>query len=149
MKRETTVQHPSSHGWDLTCREMSPHKIRYNPVHIQPFLESSCLLGIPIGAPAIGRTTTSQRRMEGFQVIRMHLCGVQRRCGVGMLWTWGLIFGPSLLLDSGVLADQQLNERTQQRFASLADIVHKLEETQVEREFLLGNAPMRAKPTPK
>src|SRR5262249_15332917 len=30
---------------------------------------------------------------------------------------------------------------------SLADIVHKLEETQVEREFLLCNAPMRAQPT--
>ena len=42
-----------------------------------------------------------------------------------------------LLLDSGVLADQQLNERTKQRFASLADVVNKLEETQVEREFLL------------
>jgi hypothetical protein len=54
----------------------------------------------------------------------------------------------TLLLDSGVLADQQLHERTQQRFASLADVVHKLEETQVEREFLLGDAPMRAKPTP-
>ncbi len=42
-----------------------------------------------------------------------------------------------LLLDSGVLADQQRNERTKQRFASLADVVNKLEETQVEREFLL------------
>ena len=55
----------------------------------------------------------------------------------------------TLLLDSGVLADQQLNERTKQRFASLADVVHKLEETQVEREFLLGDAPMRAQPTPQ
>jgi len=43
----------------------------------------------------------------------------------------------SLLLDSGVLADQQLNERTKQRFTSLSDVVNKLEETQVEREFLL------------
>jgi len=43
-------------------------------------------------------------------------------------------------LDSGVLADQQLNERTKQRFASLADVVNKLEETQIEREFLLGYA---------
>jgi hypothetical protein len=51
-----------------------------------------------------------------------------------------------LLLDSGVLTDQQLNERTQQRFAALAGVVHKLEEPQVEREFLLGNAPMRAQP---
>src|SRR5439155_14223238 len=56
-------------------------------------------------------------------------------------------FEQTLLLDSGVLADQQLNERTKQRFASLSDVVNKLEETQVEREFLLGNAPMRAKPT--
>jgi hypothetical protein len=50
----------------------------------------------------------------------------------------------TLLLDSGVFTDQQLHERTQQGFASLADVVHKLEEPQVEREFLLGNAPMRA-----
>ena len=35
----------------------------------------------------------------------------------------------------------------QQRFASLSDVVHKLEEPQVEREFLLGNAPMRTQPT--
>ena len=66
-----------------------------------------------------------------------------------MLGMDGIILDRTLLLDSGVLADQQLNERTQQRFAALADIVHKLEETQVEREFLLRNAPMRAKPTPK
>gem|GEM_PF-4040992 len=54
-----------------------------------------------------------------------------------------------LLLDSGVLADQELNERTQQRFASLADVVDKREEPEVEREFLLRNAPMRAPPTPQ
>ena len=54
-----------------------------------------------------------------------------------------------LLLDSGVLADQELNEFTQQRFASLADVVDKLEEPEVEREFLLRNAPMRTKPTPQ
>ena len=55
----------------------------------------------------------------------------------------------SLLLDSGVSADQQLNERTQQRFASLADVVNELEEPEVEREFLLGNAPLRTQPTPQ
>jgi hypothetical protein len=44
---------------------------------------------------------------------------------------------PTLLLDSGVLCDQYLNERTKQCFTSLADIVHKLEETQVEGQFLL------------
>jgi hypothetical protein len=42
----------------------------------------------------------------------------------------------SLLLDSRVLRDQELNERRQQRFASLADVVHELEESQVDREFL-------------
>jgi transposase len=51
---------------------------------------------------------------------------------------WGILENHwTLLLDSGVLADQQLNERTKQRFASLSDVVNKLEETQVEREFLL------------
>jgi hypothetical protein len=34
-----------------------------------------------------------------------------------------------------------------QRFASLSHIVNEFEEPEVEREFLLGNAPMRAKPT--
>ena len=53
----------------------------------------------------------------------------------------------TLLLDSRVLADQQLNKRTQQRFASPSHVVHKLEETEVEREFLLGDAPMRTQPT--
>jgi hypothetical protein len=43
----------------------------------------------------------------------------------------------SLLLDSRVLRDQELNERRKQRFASLADVVHELKEPQVEREFLL------------
>jgi hypothetical membrane protein len=43
----------------------------------------------------------------------------------------------SLLLDSRVLCDQQLNERTKQRLASLADVVHKLEKTQIQQEFLL------------
>jgi hypothetical protein len=52
-------------------------------------------------------------------------------------------------LDSRVLADQELNELTQQRFASLSDVVDKLEEPEVERELLLRNAPMRTKPTPQ
>jgi len=56
-------------------------------------------------------------------------------------------FHVALLLDSRVLRDQQLNERRQQRFASLAEVVHALEEPQVDREFLLGNAPMRTQPT--
>src|SRR5262249_17919486 len=56
---------------------------------------------------------------------------------------------PALLLDSRVLGDQQLNERRKQRFTPLAHVVHELEESQVQREFLLGNAPMRAQPTPQ
>ena len=52
-------------------------------------------------------------------------------------------------MDSRVLRDQELNERRQQRFASLADVVHELEESQVDWEFLLGNTPMRAQPTPQ
>src|SRR5262245_44278747 len=55
----------------------------------------------------------------------------------------------ALLLDSRVLGDQQLNERRKQRFTPLAHVVHELEESQVQREFLLGNAPMRAQPTPQ
>src|SRR5499427_10266375 len=55
----------------------------------------------------------------------------------------------TLLLDSRVLRDQELNECRKQRFASLADVVHELEESQVDREFLLGNTPMRAQPTPQ
>ena len=54
------------------------------------------------------------------------------------------LFSPSLqpnpkwlLLDSRVLCNQQLNERRQQRFAALADVVNKLKEPEVERKFLL------------
>lgn len=43
----------------------------------------------------------------------------------------------TLLLDSRVLRDQQLNERRKQRFASLSHVVNELEKPQVEREFLL------------
>jgi NAD(P)-dependent dehydrogenase (short-subunit alcohol dehydrogenase family) len=43
----------------------------------------------------------------------------------------------TLILDSRVLCDQYLNERRKQRFASLSDVVTKLEETEIEREFLL------------
>ena len=36
-----------------------------------------------------------------------------------------------------------------QRFASFSGIVHKLEETEVERKFVLRNAPMGAQPAPQ
>ena len=52
------------------------------------------MLGIHVGAPAIGRTTSSQRRMEGFQMIRMHIFGSHRLGRVGMLWRRCLILRP-------------------------------------------------------
>jgi hypothetical protein len=42
-------------------------------------------------------------------------------------------FPGTLLLGSGVFCNEQLNERSQQRFASPAYVVNELEETQVER----------------
>jgi hypothetical protein len=52
----------------------------------------------------------------------------------------------SLILDSRVLADEQLDECTQQRFASPSHVVNELEESQVERQFLLGNASVWTQP---
>jgi hypothetical protein len=46
-------------------------------------------------------------------------------------------FVGTLMLDSRVLCDQQLNERMKQRLASLSDVVNELKKTQVKREFLL------------
>jgi signal peptidase I len=42
-----------------------------------------------------------------------------------------------LMLRFRVLCDQQLNQRLKQGFASLPNIMDKLEETKIEREFLL------------
>src|SRR5215831_2111524 len=86
MEREAMVQNPSSHCRDLTGRKMHADEIMHNPVHISDLLESSCLLGIHIGTSAIGRTASSQRRMEGFQMIGMHIGSGHRLGGVGMLW---------------------------------------------------------------
>jgi hypothetical protein len=41
------------------------------------------------------------------------------------------------MLDSRILGDQELHERRKPCFASLSDVVNKLEETEVKREFLL------------
>jgi hypothetical protein len=54
-----------------------------------------------------------------------------------VLAVWLVVLQRSLLLDSRVLCDQQLNKCTKQCLASLADVVHKLEDTQVQWEFLL------------
>src|SRR5215471_14567371 len=100
MEREAMVQNPSSHCRDLPCRKMHPHKIMHNPVDIQSFLEASCVFGIHIGLPPIGRTPASQRRMEGFQMIGMNICAGHRLYSVGMLGIGGFIFrsfGPALM----------------------------------------------------
>ena len=52
-------------------------------------------------------------------------------------------------MDARVFADQSLHERMKQRFISFSGIVNTLEETEVKGEFLLGNTPMGAKPTPR
>src|SRR5215211_7060539 len=78
MERKARVQNPSSHCRDLPCRTMPPHKVMHYPVHISPFLASSCGLCIHIGTPALGRAAAAQRRMESFQMIGMHLCGCYR-----------------------------------------------------------------------
>ena len=73
----------------------------HNPVDIQSLLQSCLVFCIGIGTPAIGSTTTSQRCIEGFKMIRMNIFGSNRRCGVGMLWRGGLIlwsFAPALML---------------------------------------------------
>jgi len=57
-------------------------------------LESSCVFCIHIGAPAIGSTMASQRRIEGFQMIGMHICGHNTLLGLGMLGIRRLLFGP-------------------------------------------------------
>jgi hypothetical protein len=88
------VQNPESHCRDLPCRKMHPHKIMHNPVDIQPFLESSCVLCLHMGTPAIGRASASQRRMESFLMIGMNLWGRSRLGRVGMLWIRRLIFRP-------------------------------------------------------
>ena len=93
MEREAMVQNPSSHCRDLPGRKMYPHKIMHDPVDIQSFLEASCVFGIHIGLPPIGRTPASQRRMEGFQMIGMNPCGGYRLYSVGRLWIRGLILG--------------------------------------------------------
>jgi hypothetical protein len=43
----------------------------------------------------------------------------------------------TLMVESMGFCDQQRNECMQERLASLSDIVHNLEETEVQRELLL------------
>ena len=52
-------------------------------------------------------------------------------------WKSHLEFYAWLMLRFRVLFDQQLNQRLKQGFASFPNIMDKLEETEIEREFLL------------
>jgi hypothetical protein len=55
-----------------------------------------------------------------------------------------------LLLGSGVVTGQSCNqacdEGAEQGFAASAGVVHELEEAEIERQLVLRDAPMRAKP---
>ena len=44
------------------------------------------------------------------------------------------------------LRDQQFQKGSEQAFAPNADVVHELEEAQVERQFFLRDPPMRSQP---
>ena len=94
MERQTRLQPSACDRRDLTCCTVHADDMMPNPIHLSPFLESFCLLGIHSGASAVGRTPASQRRMEGVQMIGMHVCGGYKLRGVGMLWRGSLIFGP-------------------------------------------------------
>src|SRR6266446_4972113 len=87
-------------GWYDLGTSHDPGIQQEPPVDVQAFLEASCVLGIHIGLPPIGRTPASQRRMEGFQMIGVNLWSGNGLWGVGMFWIRRLIcrpFGTSLM----------------------------------------------------
>jgi hypothetical protein len=97
---------------------------------------------------AISLTPLSRRRhwsaLTKFAYVASRVCGLKQQGKVVFYASVNLCVRKHVrisvavgLLDSGVLADQQLNESRKQCLASLADVVNKLEEAQVQREFLL------------
>jgi len=74
------------------CGEVNPNKIMHNPIDIQPFLKSYGVFCIHIGASAIRGTATSERRIEGFQMIRMNILGSNILYCFRMFWKGRLIF---------------------------------------------------------
>jgi hypothetical protein len=102
------VQNPSSHGRDWPWRTRPPPTMRHHPADLQAFLEASCVLGLPMSLPPIGRTAAAPRRLEGFQMIGVHLCGGQGLWGGGRFGRRRLLcrpFGTSLMpVGSCVLA---------------------------------------------
>src|SRR5262245_14029376 len=94
MERAPILQNADSHCRYLTCCKMHADAIRPNPVHLSSCLASSCVLRIHVGAPAGGRPPAFQRRMQGCQMMGMHLLGSHRRGRVGMLWIRCVIFRP-------------------------------------------------------
>src|SRR5215813_11500417 len=83
------------------------------------------------GYAATGISSTS-RSMSGYQRLKMApsspLSVHTRVCNNKWAPSLDHCICCSLLLDSRVLCDEYLNERTKQRFASLADVMHKLKE---------------------
>jgi len=65
---------------------MHADDMRPKPVHSSSCLESSWVLRLHVGAPAVGRTPASQRRMAGCQMMGLPFMGRHRLGRVGMLW---------------------------------------------------------------
>jgi len=51
-----------------------------------------------------------------------------------------------LIMESGLLIDQDLDEGLEQSFSAFLDVVSKLEEPQIQREPFLGYATMASEP---
>jgi hypothetical protein len=94
------VQNPSSHCRDSTGRKGHADDMMSHPGPLYPFWQSSGILCLHMGTPAIGRTAASQRRREGVQGMGMPIVSGTRRHSIGMRWIrcWLLRpFGPSLV----------------------------------------------------
>ena len=88
------VQNPASHCRDLTGRTMPADAMLPHPVHLSPVLASCCLRGLHRGTAATGRPASSQRRLEGFQMMGRPIGSGPRLGGVGMLWRGRWLWGP-------------------------------------------------------
>ena len=93
MERETGLQYSSCHRRDWTCCTVHAHTMRHHPVDIHSLLPSCLVFCRGMGASALSRTTSTPCCREGFQLMRMHLGGRQRLCGVRMLWGRGWLLG--------------------------------------------------------
>jgi len=86
MEHAATLQHPSRHCRDLPWGQRHRDNLLHHPGHLSPCLEASWVLGRPMGAPARGGPTSSQRGREGCQMLGLHRWGGQRLGGVWRRW---------------------------------------------------------------